>query len=537
MQASASTWLALSSLNFTSCQKNSPTAPISPSPESFPLDEITIDELQQKMQSGAQTSRSIVEMYLRQIETIDKSGPRLNSIIELNPDALSIADAMDKERKEGKVRGPMHGIPVLIKDNIDTGDKMMTTAGALAMEGNRATKDAFIIQLLRSSGAVILGKTNLSEWANFRDSRSSSGWSSRGGQTRNPYILDRNPCGSSSGSGVAVGANLCAVAIGTETNGSIACPSSINGIVGIKPTVGLLSRSGIIPISQAQDTAGPMARTVKDAAILLNVLTGEDPDDPITKESNGKVQKDYTLFLDANGLSGKKIGVEKSMLEGHEGVDVLLKNALDTMRSKGATIVEVDLNSRLEGIYPSEFIVMQYEFKDGLNRYLSRSNAKVKLLSEVISFNKANESTAMPYFKQDILEKSEAKGNLDSKEYKDALEKILTTSRNALNSVMSEYQLDAICGPATGPTWCTDLVNGDFFTGYGVYSSAAIAGYPHVTVPMGLVFELPIGLSFLGLSYHEPELLTIAYAYEQASKKRTTPKFKPTAVLPGNPLS
>jgi len=492
----------------------------------FLLNEVTIDELQQKMQKGEYTSRSITEMYLKQIDAIDKNGPTLNSIIELNPDALTMADALDQERKQGKVRSAMHGIPVLVKDNIDTGDKMMTTAGALAMEGNRASKDAFIIQQLRNAGAVVLGKTNLSEWANFRSNRSSSGWSSRGGQTKNPYILDRNPCGSSSGSGAAVAANLCAVAIGTETNGSIACPSSINGVVGIKPTVGLLSRSGIIPISHTQDTAGPMARTVKDAAILLSALTGIDAEDAVTQKSRGKIQNDYTQFLDANGLRGKRIGVEKSMLKRHEGVDDLLQKALEIMKTNGATVVEVELMKKLEGIDPSEFTVLQYEFKDGLNRYLSTAHASVKSLKEIIDFNKQNENKAMPYFKQDILESSEEKGDLHTKEYVEALHKILSTTQNALNSTIEEHQLDAICGPTNGPSWCTDLVNGDFFTGYGVYQPAAIAGYPHISVPMGQVFELPVGLSFLGPPYSEPDLLKLTFAYEQASKNRVAPKFK-----------
>jgi amidase len=524
LKASSASWLAITAFNLSSCQSKSSGVTTNES-QAFTLEEATIDDLQQKMKNGELSSRSITEMYLKRIEAVDKNGAALNSVIELNPDALAIADAMDKERQEGKVRSAMHGIPVLIKDNIDTGDKMMTTAGALALEGNRASKDAFIISQLRNAGAVLIGKTNLSEWANFRADRSSSGWSSRGGQTKNPYILDRNPCGSSSGSGAAVAANLCVVAIGTETNGSIACPSSINGIVGIKPTVGLLSRSGIIPISHTQDTAGPMARTVRDAALMLGAMTGVDTEDPITQQSNGKAQTDYTSFLDPNGLKGKRIGVEKSMLKKHEDIDKLLQDALETMRSMGATIVEVDLIGKLEGVYPPEFTVLQYEFKDGVNRYLAKANAPVKTLTQVIDFNRTNESKAMPFFKQDILESSDAKPGLDHIEYRDALQKILSITRGALNSTIKDNKLNAICGPTTGPSWCTDHVNGDFFTGYAVYSSAAIAGYPHITVPMGLVFELPIGISFLGLPYQEPELLSISYAYEQASKKRTAPQF------------
>ena len=524
LKASSASWLAITSFDLISCQSKPSNKP-DELKQPFALEEVTIDDLQQKMQNGEFTSRSITEMYLKRIEAIDKNGVILNSVIELNPDAITIAEAMDKERKEGKVRSAMHGIPVLIKDNIDTGDKMMTTAGALALEGNRANKDAFIISQLRNAGAVVIGKTNLSEWANFRADRSSSGWSSRGGQTKNPYILDRNPCGSSSGSGAAVAANLCAVAIGTETNGSIACPSSINGIVGIKPTVGLLSRSGIIPISHTQDTAGPMARTVRDAAILLGALTGVDVDDTVTQQSTGKSHSEYTSFLDPNGLKGKRIGVEKSMLKRHEGIDELLQEALETMRVNGATIVEVDLLGKLDGLSPSTFTVLQYEFKDGVNRYLAKASAPVKSLTQVIEFNRMNEAKAMPFFKQDILESSDAKTGLDNKEYRDALQKILTITRGALDSTVKDHQLNAICGPTTGPSWCTDLINGDFFTGYGIYSSASIAGYPHVSVPMGLVFDLPIGISFLGQPYQEPELLSISYAYEQASKKRTAPKF------------
>lgn len=481
--------------------------------------------LQQGMGDGKYTSRKITELYLRRIESIDRNGISLNAIIEINPDALSIADALDAERKNGKIRGPLHGIPVLVKDNIDTGDKMMTTAGSLALEGHHAAQDAFIIKQLREAGAVIMGKTNLSEWANFRSERSSSGWSSRGGQTRNPYVLDRNPCGSSSGSGVAVAANLCAVAIGTETNGSIACPSSINGIVGIKPTVGLVSRSGIIPISHTQDTPGPMTRTVEDAAILLGAITGIDDKDGITYESENKSFTDYTRFLDINGLQGKKIGIEKSFLKVHEGVDELFQQAIDTLKQKGATVVEVDLLEKVKDISGEEYTVLQYEFKDGLNRYLVSTNAGVKTLSEVIDFNKNNEPLAMPYFKQEILEKSDKKESLESQEYKAALEKILSVSRNSIDDTLASLKLDAICGPTNGPSWCTDLVNGDFFTGYGMYSPAAIAGYPHISVPMGAVQGLPVGLTFLSKAYDEPGLISIAYAFEQASMKRAIPVF------------
>ena len=513
----------------TATNKNAEKENASTSPEDFKLNEITIDELQQKMKSGEYTSRSITEMYLKRINDIDKNGPAINAVIELNPDALNIADGLDNERKSGKVRGPLHGIPVLIKDNINTADKMMTTAGALALEGNKASKDAFIIKHLREAGAVLLGKTNLSEWANFRSSRSTSGWSSRGGQTKNPVMLDRNPCGSSSGSGAAVAANLCAVAIGTETDGSVIAPSSFCGIVGIKPTVGLLSRSGIIPISKTQDTAGPMARTVKDAAILLGMLTGVDSDDPVTNESNGKAQKDYTQFLDANGLKGKKIGVEKSFMEGHEGVVGLYKQAIDVLKNQGATIVEVELLKATKDAGSGEFTVLQYEFKDGVNKYLSAANAKVKTLADVIAFNKQNEAKAMPYFKQETLESCNAKGDLNNKEYLDALKKS-TSTRKIIDDIMDKNKLDAIAGTSIGLPCCIDLINGDYDTGFYFCPPAARAGYPHITVPMGTVHDLPVGLSFIAGAYREDEIIKLGYAFEQATKKRTRPKFIKTSV-------
>lgn len=524
--------LSLSILTTSSCNNKNDRATESPderdNPDNFLLNEITVDELQQKMSNGELTSRAIVEAYLERIEKIDNNGPALNAVIEINPDALTLADQLDQERKNGTVRGPLHGIPILIKDNIDTADKMTTTAGALALEGNIASQDAFIVKQLRDAGAVLLGKTNLSEWANFRSERSTSGWSSRGGQTKNPFVLDRNPCGSSSGSGAAVSANLCAIAIGTETNGSIACPSSTNGIVGIKPTVGLWSRSGIIPISATQDTAGPMARTVKDAVLLLGALTGVDPNDSSTAASEGKSNKDYTSFLKADGLKGKRIGIEKQFLKAHEGVDALLSTALDQMRSAGAEVIEVELISKTRSVGREEYTVLKYEFKDGVNKYLAKANATVKSLEDVIRFNKENEPKAMPYFKQEILESSQALGDLDSKEYKEALDKLLTTVRGAIDGIFKEHSLDAICGPANGPSWCTDIINGDHFSGYGTYSPAAIAGYPSITVPMGRVFELPVGLSFIGKPFRESELIEISYAYEQISKNRTAPKFVKT---------
>ncbi|MDB5022421.1 MAG: amidase [Mucilaginibacter sp.] len=494
--------------------------------DQFELNEVTITILQQKMQAGEYTSRSITELYLKRIDAIDKAGPRLNAVIQLNPDALNIAGAMDKERANGKVRGPLHGIPVLIKDNIDTGDKMMTTAGALALEGNIAKQDAFIIQKLREAGAVLLGKTNLSEWANFRSTHSTSAWSSRGGQTKCPYILDRNPSGSSAGSGAAAAANLCAVAIGTETDGSIVSPSSINGLVGIKPTVGLWSRSGIIPISKTQDTAGPMARTVKDAAILLGALAGQDPQDKYTLAAKGKIQPDYTKFLDANGLHGKRIGVEKDGLKVSSGMDKLFRDAITLLKSKGATVVEIELNKEIKKAAHDEFTVLLYEFKDGVNQYLGKANSKMKTLADVIEFNKKNEAKAMPYFKQETLELADKKGDLNTKEYLDAVKNTTEITRNAIDKILKDNKLAAIAAPTNGFACCIDLVNGDYDNGFSFSGPAAMAGYPHITVPMGAWNELPVGLSFVSTAYDEAGIIKLGYAYEQASKKRDAPKFK-----------
>jgi amidase len=494
-------------------------------PAEFALNEATIDALQQKMQQGVYTSRSITEQYLKRIEQIDKAGPGLHAVIEVNPDALAIADQLDKERKAGTVRGPLHGVPVLVKDNIDTGDKMMTTAGSLALVGHRAAQDAFIVAQLRKAGAVLLGKTNLSEWANFRSTRSTSGWSSRGRQTKCPYILDRNPSGSSAGSGSGASANLCTVAIGTETDGSVVSPSSVNGLVGIKPTVGLLSRSGIIPISATQDTAGPMARTVRDAAILLGALAGVDEKDPVTKASAGRVPSDYTKFLDLRGLSGKRIGIEKSYLKGHEGVVALYNAAIATLKAQGATVVEVELMKEIGPLGPDEFVVLQYEFKDGLNKYLGGTGAGLpKSLADVIAFNKQHADTAMPYFQQETLESSAAIGGLDSDKYKKALRRS-TSARGIVDRLMKEHQLDAICSPTNGLACCIDLINGDYDTGFSFSSPAAMAGYPHITVPMGMVHGLPVGFSFIAGPYSEPALLGMAYCYEQATMKRVAPSY------------
>ncbi len=493
----------------------------------FALDELTIKDLQQKMKQGILSSVDITRLYLKRIESIDKNGPRLNAVIELNPDALQIAAAMDTERKSGKLRGPLHGIPVLIKDNINTADKMMTTAGVLALQGHIAAKDAFIVQRLRESGAVLLGKTNLSEWANFRSSRSTSGWSSRGGQTKCPYILDRNPSGSSAGSGSATAANLCAVSIGTETDGSIVSPSSVNGLVGIKPTVGLWSRSGIIPISATQDTAGPMARTLTDAVLLLGALTGVDAKDPVTAESRGRSLTDYTPFLKKDGLKGKRIGLEKSHLKGHEGVVGLYQQAITALKDAGAEVVEIDLMKPIGEIGNAEFQVLCYEFKDGVNRYLAEANTRMKTLEDVIAFNKAHEEAAMPYFKQETLLTCQQKGNLETKEYTDALTKTLS-SRKLIAELIAQNRLDCICGVTNGLACCIDLVNGDYDTGFSFSTPAAISGFPHITVPMGFVHDLPIGLSFMGTAYTEPQLIEMAYSYEQRSKNRRPPSFRPS---------
>lgn len=492
----------------------------------FELEEETISSLREKLTSGKYTSEQLVKLYLDRIDSIDKNSIHLNAVIEINPDAISIAKELDIELKSGKSRGPLHGIPILIKDNIDTGDKMQTTAGSLALEGNIASNDAFVIKKIRESGAVIIGKTNLSEWANFRSTSSCSGWSSKGGQTKNPYILDHNPCGSSAGSGVAVSSNFCVVAIGTETDGSVVCPASVSGIVGIKPTVGLVSRTGIIPISSTQDTAGPMARTVADAAILLGAMTGIDQADGITHESKGKGFSDYTQFLDSNSLSGKRIGVEKKPQGKNQYMHKLQKEAIDLLKKKGATIIEIDYLDEIGKLGESEFEIMQFEFKAGLNAYLSTSNAKVKSLKEVIDFNNANEDLAMPYFKQETLISSNEKGELTNKKYIEALNNSHFGTKKILDKVIAANKLDAICGLTMGPACSIDMIYGDRWGDVFLTTPAAASGYPHITVPAGMVYNLPVGMSFFGPAYSEPLLIAIGYAYEQASQKRTKPSFK-----------
>lgn len=488
------------------------------------LAEVSVNSLQEKMKSGELSSVVITQWYLQRIQDVDKNGQKLNSIIELNPDAIQIAQAMDNERKAGKVRGKLHGIPILIKDNIDTGDKMMTTAGSLALEGNNASEDAFIVKKLREAGAVLLGKTNLSEFANFRSTQSTSGWSSRGGQTKCPYVLHRNPSGSSAGSASAVAASLCAIGIGTETNGSIVSPSSVNGLVGIKPTVGLWSRSGIIPISATQDTAGPMARTVTDAAILLSSLAGADRKDAVTSNSIGHTQIQISN-LDKDFLKGKRLGIEKSFFnENNKDVVSLYQNAIALLKEKGAEIIELELLKKTGPLGRSQYIVLQYEFKDGLNKYLSGSNAKVKSLKDVIAFNEKNADKAMPFFKQEILVNCEKKGDLESAEYKEAVVKS-TSARKMIDDMLLENKLDAICGVTNGPACCIDLVNGDYDNGFSFSSPSAMAGYPHITLPMGEVHHLPIGFSFIGGAYSEQKLINLAYAFEQASLKRKAPDY------------
>jgi len=519
--------ITLTSLPLASCQSNSRTKKEDrTTPGNIQIVESTIFELQEKVKGGQLSYVALTRIYLQRIKDLDKAGPMINSVIELNPDALAIAEKMDQELKEGKWRGPLHGIPVLIKDNIDSGDRMQTTAGSLALEGNIAREDAFVLKKIREAGAVLLGKTNLSEWANFRSTRSVSGWSSRGGQTKNPYVLDRTPCGSSSGSGAAVSANLCVVAIGTETDGSIACPASMNGLVGIKPTIGLVSRSGIIPISVTQDTAGPMARTVADAAILLNAMAGVDPSDESTCK-NRYPALDYTHYLDANGLKGKRIGVEKTFLSRHEGIDKLLKQALAQLEQAGSIIVEVEFMSKTGEFGKAELTRMEFEFRDGLNKYLAASNSKFKSLKEIIEFNKKNEASVMPWFGQEIFENSERRGDLTSAEYL-AANREIEKLKLFIDQLFISRDLDVLCGPATGTSWCNDLVNGDFWTGYGAYTPAAITGYPSITVPMGFLHGLPLGLSFVGQAYTEPLLIAMGYAYEQKSKNRKAPEFLST---------
>ena len=499
----------------------------------FELEEVTLVQLQEGMAQGRWTAQSITELYLQRIDRLDRQGPELRSVIETNPEAPAIARQLDEERGARGPRGPLHGVPILLKDNIATADRMTTTAGSLALTGSRPAADAFVARRLRAAGAVLLGKANLSEWANFRSDNSSSGWSGRGGQCRNPYALDRNPCGSSSGSGAAASGNLVAAAIGTETNGSVVCPSSACGLVGIKPTLGLVSRSLIVPIAHSQDTAGPMARTVADAAAVLGAMTGVDPDDPATAASQSHLQPDYTQFLDAGGLRGARVGVGRDYFGFHPRVDALMEAAIDAMREQGAEIVDpVEIAHRGE-MGKHSFEVLLYEFKADLNAYLEAlgPQAPVRTLAEIIEFNERHREAEMPYFGQELMLQAEAKGPLSDAAYREALATARRLARQeGIDKTMTKHRLDAIVAPTGGPAWVTDLVNGDHFSG-GSSSAAAIAGYPNVTVPAGFVFGLPVGISFFGRAWSEPTLLRVAYSYEQATSHRRAPRFLPTADL------
>ena len=505
--------------------------------DAFPFEEGTVDSFQAEMAAGRLTSRRLVELYLRRIEALDRNGPALRSVIETNPDATAIADVLDAERRDGRVRGPLHGVPIVIKDNIDTADRMMTTAGSLALVGPPPGRDAFIVQRLREAGAVIIGKANLSEWANFRSMRSTSGWSARGGLVRNPYALDRNACGSSSGTAVAVAANLAAIGVGTETDGSIVCPSSANAVVGIKPTVGLVSRSGIVPIAHSQDTAGPMARTVKDAALLLAAMVGTDPRDSATADASSRTPVDYGAALNPDGLRGARIGVLRGAFVGYSAAaDAMFEAALGRMREMGAEIVDPVALPNAGAYDESELEVLLYEFKADLNAYLEeRQGAPVRSLAEVIAFNEANRDREMPFFGQDLFLRAEGKGPLTEEAYRHARD---LTRRLAgpegIDRALAAHRLDALVAPTVSPAWTTDLINGDHFTGASS-SPAAAAGYPSITVPGGFAFGLPIGISFIGTAWSEAKLIELAYAYEQGTRHRRPPTFAATVPLAAAP--
>ena len=509
------------------------TPPVSTAFRTEELPEISLGELRSGFSSGRWTSRSLCEACLDRIAAIDESGPRLNSVIEINPDALADARSLDQDLQEGRIRSPLHGIPVLLKDNIDTADSMQTSAGSLALVDSGVERDSWVAARLRAAGAVLIGKTNLSEWANFRSRRSTSGWSGRGGLTLNPYALDRNPCGSSSGSAVAVSAGLVPLSIGTETNGSIVCPASINGIVGIKPTVGLVGRSGIVPIAHTQDTAGPMARTVEDAAAMLGPLTGIDSRDPATEDSIRRAHPDYTVFLDSAALQGARIGLLRKYWGRHADMDALLDSAVDGMRTAGAEFVDLEDLPDIESTGGPGFEVMLYEFKADLSAYLAGlgPQAKVRTLADVIRFNEDHRSEEMPYFGQDILESAAVKGPLTEPAYADALARSRDVSRRSIDETLQSHSLDAFFAPTTGPAWLTDLVHGDRSTFQGCSSAAARAGYPHITVPGGFLWNLPVGVSFFGPAWSEPRLIALAYAYEQATMNRRPPRMLETAAI------
>ncbi|MEZ5292563.1 MAG: amidase [Vicinamibacterales bacterium] len=503
-----------------------PQSPAATAPTALDVVELSAMDARGRLDEGTLTSRALTEAYLARIDEIDKAGPELHAVIELNPSAVADAEALDAERKAGKVRGPLHGLPLLVKDNIDVAG-LVNSAGSLALADNRPAADAFLVARLRAAGAVVLGKTNLSEWANFRSTRSSSGWSSRGGQTRNPYVLDRNPCGSSSGTGSAIAASLAAFGIGTETDGSIICPSAVSGLVGLKPTVGLVSRSGIIPISASQDTAGPMARTVSDAALLLSAMAAVDAADPAAKDAEGRIAADYLAGLTPAALSGKRLGVVRQAMGAHPGLDAVTERALSALSEAGATVVDVRIPTYDRWNGP-EFEVLLYEFKDGLNRYLAGSASAQTSLEALIAWNSANAEMAMPFFGQEIFAQAQAKGPLTDAAYTRARAAARQLAgRDGLLAALDRDRLDALVAPSLGPAWPTDHVLGDHFVGGG-YGMAAVAGTPSLTVPMGDVMGLPVGLTFMGRAYAEAELLALGYAFEQKTHARTAPTFAPT---------
>lgn len=504
--------------------------PSRPTPAPFELEEMTIAELQEALQSGRYSARRLTELYLERIEAVDRQGPTLRHVLEVNPDAFAVAEQLDQEREDNGPRGPMHGIPVILKDNVDTADRMSTTAGSLALYGTHASRDAFLVERLRAAGALILAKANLSEWANFRSTRSSSGWSGIGGQGKNPYVLDRSPCGSSSGTAGGISSSYAAVGVGTETDGSVVCPSSHCSLVGIKPTLGLVSRSGIVPIAHSQDTAGAMGRTVADAAILLGAMTGEDPRDPATAASAGHALSDYTPHLDVRGLNGARIGVARSHFGYSEEADRIAEEAIDAMRRQGAMVIDpADIPNT--GEYDdSEFEVLLYEFKADLNAYLAGRGGDVpaRSLADLIAFNERNREREMPYFRQEIFRMAQEKGPLSEQAYRDALAKNHRLSREeGIDAVMDEHRLDALVAPTNHPAWPIDLVNGDHYMGSSS-TPAAVAGYPNITVPAGFSFGLPVGISFIGRAWSEATLIRLAYAFEQATKHRVPPTFVPT---------